>query len=124
MDWQPTSDLAAAPLDADRIARLCQLLGETGFGALLAQLVAETDRALASAYAGGDPAARHADLHRLQGSSSALGLAETAARMALAATHTDTATLGEVEAALARALAEIAHVFPGVAVHPAVRSKR
>jgi hypothetical protein len=128
MDWQPACDPAGVPIDADRIARLCALLGEAGFGALVAQLLAEADRVLASARAGAltgaEPAARHADLHRLQGSCSALGLVETAARLASAGQQDDLAALGAVETALARALAEIAVAFPKVALHPTARSKR
>jgi hypothetical protein len=124
MDWQPACDPAGVPIDADRIARLCALLGEAGFGALVAQLLAEADRVLASARASANPATRHADLHRLQGSCSALGLVEAAAQLALAGQQDDLAALGAVETALARALAEIAVAFPQVALHPTARSKR
>jgi hypothetical protein len=131
MGCAPDCEAALLALDADRIAGLVQLLGLAAFAGLVAQLEAEIDKVVTDVRAGADGALSHARLHRLQGSSSALGLVdtaarlETAARLALAGQSGDAAALAAVVAALGLAVSEIAAVVPDfAAVHAGSRSKR
>lgn len=122
---RPDPEPAVPLLDADRIAGLVTLLGIAGFAGLMAQLEAEIDKVLANVRAGADPAAIHGDLHRLQGSSSALGLVETSARLARAAQTGEAAALADAEASFTQAVTELAAMIPEfAAVHSCSRSKR